>query len=227
MSDTKQLNHLGFIVDGNRRWARERGLPTKAGHERATEVLKQMAYAAQERGIKYVSAYTFSTENWSRSKEEVGYLMDLFLWYFQKDLKQLVKDGFRIVFLGRRDGLRAKICAAIEKAEKDSANNKSTTLALCFNYGGHAEIVDAAKSLCESGNDFTEENFAKHLYHPEVPPIDMMVRSSGEQRLSGFMLWRLAYAELMWIDKKWPDMTTDDLDTILSEFARRQRRYGK
>jgi len=226
--------HIGFIVDGNRRWAKSRSLPTRAGHEHAIKVLKQMAYAAQARDIKYISAYIFSTENWNRTKEEVGYLMDLFLQYFAKDMKQLVKDGFRIVFLGRPNGVRAKIREAIAKTEEDSRNNTGTTLALCFNYGGQAEIVDASREIAEKvarkelkTDDITEETFAKFLYHPEIPPLDMMVRSSGEQRLSGFMLWRAAYAELMWIDKMWPDMTEKDLDNVLAEFAKRSRRFGK
>lgn len=219
--------HIGFVVDGNRRWARARHLPTKIGHKTGYEVLKKMAYVARDRGVKFVSAYIFSTENWQRSKEEVDYLMDLFLDAFSRDLEQMVRDGFRVIFLGRKNGVRAKIRAAIEKTETESAGNSGTTLALCFNYGGHAEIVDAAKNLAESGADFTEENFAKNLYHPELPPIDMLVRSSGEQRLSGFMLWRAAYAELMWIEKNWPDMTDSDMDEILAEYARRSRRFGK
>jgi len=219
--------HIGFIVDGNRRWARRRGLMISEGNKRGYEALIELAYVAQARGIKYISAFIFSTENWQRAKSEVNYLMDLFLWSSAHDMKKLVRDGFRIVFLGRRDGLRAKIRAAIEQTEQDSAGNTGTTLALCFNYGGQAEIVDAAAKLAASGADFTEENFAKYLYHPEIPPVDMLVRTSGEQRISGFMLWRAAYAELMWIQKNWPDMCEADFDDVLAEFARRQRRFGK
>lgn len=228
------LVHIGFIVDGNRRWAQSKNLSTYDGHKRGYEVLKEMAYAAEARGVKFVSAFVFSTENWQRSKPEVDYLMDLFLWAATNDMKKLIRDGFRIVFIGRRHGLRAKIRQAIEKTEKDSAANKGTTLALCFNYGGQAEIVDAAKSLAEKvargemkADDITEETFAANLWHPEIPPVDIMVRSSGEMRLSGFMLWRAAYAELMWIKKNWPDMKESDLDDVLAEFARRQRRFGK
>jgi undecaprenyl diphosphate synthase len=182
---------------------------------------------AKSRNIKYISAYIFSTENWSRTKEEVSYLMDLFLYSFKHDMKQLARDGFRIVFLNRREHLSAKILRAMDETEADSQDNTGPTLALCFNYGGQAEIVDAAAKLAKSGDDFTEENFAKYLYHPEIPPIDILVRSSGEQRLSGFMLWRAAYAELMWIDKMWPDMTEADFDDVLTEFAKRSRRFGK
>jgi undecaprenyl diphosphate synthase len=247
------LSHIGFVVDGNRRWAREKGLPTFDGHKKGYEVLKEMAYAAQERDIKYVSSFIFSTENWSRSADEIGYLMDLFLWAFRSDMKQLIKDGFRVIFLGRREGLRAKICAAIEKTEKDSAHNTGTTLALCFNYGGQAEIADGArnvaaeiigeatklfakadvtaeeahKKLLAKLHRINEKTFANYLYHPELPPLDLLVRTSGEERLSGFHLWRAAYAELLFLDKMWPDMTADDLDFCIDEFATRQRRFGK
>lgn len=227
-------NHIGFVVDGNRRWAREKNLPTRDGHKRGYEVLKEMAYIARDRNVKYMSAFIFSTENWSRAKEEVDYLMDLFMWSFSNDMKKLVKDGFKIIFLGRKNGLRAKIRTAMEKTEKESQNNNGPTLALCFNYGGHAEIADAAKEIAEkvkngemNTDEINEENLANHLYHPELPPIDMLVRSSGEMRLSGFMLWRASYSELMWIDKKWPDMNETDFDDILAEFAGRSRRFGK
>ncbi len=174
------------------------------------------------------------TDDGQRSKDEVNYLMDLFLWAAAHDFKQLVKDGFRIVFIGRRNGLRAKLRAAIEKTEKDSAGNKGATLALCFNYGGQAEMADAAKAVAErvatgelSARDINEETVAQNLYHPEIPPVDMLVRTSGEQRLSGFMLWRTAYAELMWIDKNWPDMVEQDFNNVLIEFSERQRRFGR
>ena len=235
MNEARVLpNHIGFIVDGNRRWARERGLPTYNGHKRGFEVLKQMAYVAQARGIKHVSAFIFSTENWRRSEDEVGYLMKLFLSAFQNDMRQLVKDGFRIIFLGRRDHLSKQILDAIAETERDSANNTSTTLALCFNYGGRAEIVDAAKHLAAavqqgdvSLKDFADSDLDKYMYHPELPDLDMVVRTSGEERISGFMLWRSAYAEFLFLRKNWPDMTEADFDACLDEFAHRQRRFGK
>ena len=227
-------NHIGFIVDGNRRWARERNLPTYNGHKKGFEVLKHMAYVAQNRGIKYVSAFIFSTENWQRSEEEVGYLMKLFLSAFKNDMKQMVKDGFRIIFLGRRDRLSAPILEAIHETEEDSKDNTSTTLALCFNYGGRAEIVDAAKHLVadvQSGavslKDFNDTDLDKYMYHPDLPDLDMVVRTSGEERISGFMLWRAAYAEFLFLKKNWPDMTEADFDDCLDEFAHRHRRFGK
>lgn len=227
-------NHLGFIVDGNRRWAKEHGLPSSEGHRRGYEVLKKMAYACKDRGIKYLSAYIFSTENWGRSVDEVDYLMKLFLMAFRNDVKKLVADGFKIIFLGRRDRVSQEILDIINETEKMSADNTDAVLALHFNYGGHAEIIDAAKHLAadvKSGRvdlaDVSDENFSQYLYHPELPEIDLMVRTSGEKRVSGFSLWRIAYSELMFLDKKWPDMSEDDIDNILDEYASRQRRFGK
>ena len=226
--------HVGFIVDGNRRWAKEHGLPSSEGHRRGYEVLKKMAYACKDRGIKYLSAYIFSTENWGRSADEVDYLMKLFLTAFRNDARKLLADGFKIIFLGRRDRVSQDILDIINETEKMSANNTDAVLALHFNYGGHAEIVDAAKHLAadvKSGRvelaNISDENFSRYLYHPELPEIDLMVRTSGEKRVSGFSLWRIAYSELMFLDKKWPDMSEDDIDNILDEYASRQRRFGK
>ena len=193
-----------------------------------------MAYACKDRGIKYLSAYIFSTENWGRSVDEVDYLMKLFLMAFRNDVKKLVADGFKIIFLGRRDRVSQEILDIINETEKMSTDNTDAVLALHFNYGGHAEIIDAAKHLAadvKSGRvelaNISDENFSRYLYHPELPEIDLMVRTSGEKRVSGFSLWRIAYSELMFLDKKWPDMSEDDIDNILDEYASRQRRFGK
>ena len=236
MDETAKIvpTHLGFVVDGNRRWAKEHGLPSSEGHRRGYEVLKKIAYACKDRGIKYLSAYIFSTENWGRSADEVGYLMKLFLFAFRHDMRKFIDDGFRIVFLGRRDRVSQEILDIMDEAETESAGNSDATLAIHFNYGGHAEIIDAARHLAadvQSGRanlaEMTDDKFRRYLYHPEVPDVDMMVRTSGEQRVSGFSLWRIAYSELMFLDKKWPDMSEDDIDNILNEYASRQRRFGK
>ena len=236
MDETAKIvpTHLGFIVDGNRRWAKEHGLPSSEGHRRGYEVLKKIAYVCKDRGIEYMSAYIFSTENWGRSADEVGYLMKLFLFAFRHDMRKFIDDGFRIVFLGRRDRVSQEILDIMDEAETESAGNSDATLAIHFNYGGHAEIIDAARHLVadvQSGRanlaEMTDDKFRLYLYHPEVPDMDMMVRTSGEQRVSGFALWRIAYSELMFLDKKWPDMSEDDIDGILNEYASRQRRFGK
>ena len=236
MDETAKIvpTHLGFIVDGNRRWAKEHGLPSSEGHRRGYEVLKKIAYVCKDRGIKYMSAYVFSSENWGRSADEVGYLMKLFLFAFRHDMRKFIDDGFRIVFLGRRDRVSQEILDIMDEAETESAGNSDATLAIHFNYGGHAEIIDAARHLAadvQSGRadlaEMTDDKFRQYLYHPEVPDMDMMVRTSGEQRVSGFALWRIAYSELMFLDKKWPDMTEADIDTIIAEYSHRNRRFGK
>lgn len=236
MDETAKIvpTHLGFIVDGNRRWAKEHGLPSSEGHRRGYEVLKKVAYVCKDRGIEYMSAYIFSSENWGRSADEVGYLMKLFLFAFRHDMRKFIDDGFRIVFLGRRDRVSQEILDIMDEAETESAGNSDATLAIHFNYGGHAEIIDAARHLAadvQSGRanlaEMTDDKFRQYLYHPEVPDVDMMVRTSGEQRVSGFSLWRIAYSELMFLDKKWPDMTEADIDNIIAEYSRRNRRFGK
>lgn len=236
MDETAKIipTHLGFIVDGNRRWAKEHGLPSSEGHRRGYEVLKKIAYVCKDRGIKYMSAYIFSSENWGRSADEVGYLMKLFLFAFRHDMRKFIDDGFRIVFLGRRDRVSQEILDIMDEAETESAGNSGATLAIHFNYGGHAEIIDAARHLAadvQSGRadlaEMTDDKFRQYLYHPEVPDMDMMVRTSGEQRVSGFALWRIAYSELMFLDKKWPDMTEADIDAVIAEYSHRNRRFGK
>lgn len=221
--------HLGFIVDGNRRWARDNGLPTLEGHRRGYELLKELAVAAIERGVGFVSGYIFSTENWSRSKEEVNYLMRLALHYAERDLDSIIERGVRIRFLGTEKGLSKKLIEAIRRCEQKSAHCTKGTLALCFNYGGHHEIAHACSELVRQGilpEDVTPEKIREHLYQADIPDVDMIVRTSGEQRISNFMLYRAAYSELMFIDKRWPELTTDDLDIILEEYGRRNRRFG-
>ncbi|MCB9823169.1 di-trans,poly-cis-decaprenylcistransferase [Candidatus Nomurabacteria bacterium] len=221
--------HVGFILDGNRRWARDQGLPTLEGHRKGYENLKTIAKVAFEKGVKYVSAYIFSTENWSRSKDEVDYLMNLAMKLAVKDSKELIKENIKIVVLGIEDKVPPKLVKAWRDAEEDSKNNTGGTLALCFNYGGSRELVDATKAIIAKGfgeNEVTDELISQHLYHPEVPDIDFTIRTSGEMRISNFMLWRVRYAELYFVDKHWPAFSEEDFDKALDEFARRNRRFG-
>ncbi len=221
--------HLGLILDGNRRWARDNGLPQLEGHRKGYENLKTIGIAAIKRGIKYVSAYVFSTENWKRSKEEVGYLMDLLLRVATNDTIELDRENIRIRFLGSRVGLSRKVIEAIDHAEARTRDNTSGTLALCLNYGGELEIADAVRRIVDSGvssSDVTPELIEQNLYAPDIPPVDFVIRTSGEKRLSGFMLWRAAYSELMFVDKHWPAFTEQGLDDCLAEYASRQRRFG-
>ena len=222
--------HVGFIVDGNRRWAKKHGLPTYEGHLAGYNALKDILLETLSRGVKYASAYVFSTENWKRSEEEVGHLMGLLLKILEADVPIFVEHNVRLRVVGSREGLSEAIINAIDRAEATTAELDGGELLLCLNYGGQLEIADAVKKIIRSGasaDDVTPELIAQHLYAPEVPPCDIIVRTSGEQRLSNFMLWRSAYSELHFIDKNWPDMRTEDVDDILEEYARRNRRLGK
>lgn len=226
MSDSgAQPRHLGLILDGNRRWAKQHGLPTFQGHKKGYENLKTIIKAAVNNGVKYISAYVFSTENWNRSREEVKYLMDLALRIAKNEVKELHKEQIRVRFLGTKDRLSDKLIKAIDNAEELTKNNKRGTVALCFNYGGKQEIADAVNNIKKEHT--TPDDIEQNLYSPDVPPIDLVVRTSGEQRTSGFMLWRAAYAELIFIDKYWPDFTEDDLKEVLAKYAKRNRRFGK
>lgn len=219
--------HVGFIVDGNRRWAKKHGLPAYEGHIAGHAALKEVLRAAVERGIKFVSFYVFSTENWKRSEDEVSRLMQLVMKIVTDDVKGLVKENTRLVVLGARTGVSEKLLKAIDDAEAKTAHCTRATAVFCFNYGGQLEIADAAQKCLDAGlKTITPETIREHLYRPEIPDVDMVVRSSGEQRISNFMLWRAAYSEFMFLDKLWPDMRPEDVDTIIKEYGTRQRRFG-
>jgi undecaprenyl diphosphate synthase len=221
--------HVGYIVDGNRRWAKKHGLPTYEGHLAGYNALKDVAFATLEAGVEYMSIYVFSTENWKRSQEEVSKLMGLILRLFTTDAKVFTDRNIRLKVLGMREGLDKKIVSAIEKLEDETKDNGAGTLVVCLNYGGQREIVDAVKKIVRAGIDadtIDEDLIAEHLYGGEVPPVDVIVRTSGEKRLSNFMLWRAAYSELIFLDKMWPEMTKEDVDAIIEEYTRRHRRFG-
>ena len=221
--------HIGFIIDGNRRWAKKHGLPTYEGHLAGYNAIKEVLIEALNRGVSYASAYVFSTENWKRTAEEVSSLMGLLLKVLEADLLMFEKNNVRLRVIGTREGLSNAIIKAIDRAEEFTKGFDGGELLLCLNYGGHLEIADACKQIMQSGvspDEVTPELIAQNLYAPEVPPCDLIVRTSGEQRLSNFMLWRAAYSELMFIDKNWPDMTKDDVSVILEEYKNRNRRFG-
>lgn len=219
--------HLGLILDGNRRWAKANNLPTLEGHRKGYENLKTIGREAIKRGVEYVSAYVFSTENWQRSQEEVDYLMKLLLWVARNDVKELHKEGIRVRFAGSKDRLSKKILDAMQKAEELTKDNDAGTLLLCLNYGGQQEILDAANAATRDGKtELTTEILESYLYTPDIPPIDLIIRTSGEQRLSNFMLWRSAYSELLFVKEHWPAFSVKELDEAFTEFASRQRRFG-
>lgn len=230
MTETQNTvpQHVGIILDGNRRWAKQHGLPGLEGHQKGAEVFREIVISAIDRGINYFSAFLFSTENWQRTQKEISFLMSLVVKAVDRYLEEFHQRGIKILILGSQDGLDKKVSSALHRAVEKTSENKNGTVVLCFNYGGHREIVDAIKSLPRGEiEELTEEKFEQYLYAPDVPPIDILVRTSGELRTSGFMLWRAAYAELMFFDKYWPDFTTKDLDNVIVEYQKRNRRFGK
>lgn len=221
--------HLGIILDGNRRWAKLRGLSELEGHSHGYENFKEIVAAAFEVGVEYISAYVFSTENWNRTEKEVKFLLSLAHRVATKDLDELIDKNIKIVVLGVEDNVPQKIMKAWRRAEEASAGNTGGTLALCFNYGGLREISDATRRMIADGidaDDIDERSILEYVYHPEIPPLDLVIRTSGEQRISNFMLPRIAYAELYFSEKLWPDFTKTDLSEALDWYAGRDRRRG-
>ena len=221
------LQHLGIIADGNRRWAKEQGLPKIEGHKEGLNAIERLINGASEAGIPYVSFYVFSTENWGRSKEEVSYIMKLLESRILKYAEKLKAKNGKLVILGSKERVSPKLISTIEKAEAMTADCTGITVGFCFNYGGEHEIADAANIALEAEGKITPETIRKHLYHPEIPDVDMVVRTSGEERISGFMLWRSSYAEFMFMQKYFPEMTEEDIKEILKEYESRSRRFGK
>lgn len=224
----EKLIHLGFIADGNRRWARSRGLPTLEGHRRGYNRIEMIIDEIKDTEVKFASFFVFSTENWDRSQEEVAYLMQLISENIERLTKKAVKENMRVLICGRSEHVDPKLWQKLLHAEEATKNNTGLTICFCFNYGGQWEIADAAtKAIAAGETELTPETFAKYLYHPEVPAIDMVVRTSGEERISGFQLWRAAYAEFLFIEKHFPAIEPSDCQMIIDEFHSRQRRFGQ
>lgn len=221
--------HIGIIMDGNRRWAKQRKLNPIKGHDAGMETLHKITWHAIKKEVKFLTVYAFSTENWQRTQGEVGHLMKLVIEAYKRYLDEFDKAGVRLIMLGNPKGVDKKVLSTIKAAEKRTVNNTKMTVSVCFNYGGQLEIADAVKKIVKKGikpADINEQTVTDNLYHPEVPPVDIIVRTSGELRLSNFMLWRAAYSELMFIDKHWPDFNEADLDKVIDEYNHRQRRFG-
>lgn len=223
------VKHLAIIMDGNRRWAKDQGLPSFEGHRLGYERMKLAGDWCLERGIEILTVFAFSTENWKRTQEEVAYLMDLLERALKDEAEYYIKRGIRVRVLGRREGLRPSIQRAIEDIEKRTESHTKMTMAICLNYGGRPEIVDAVKEIVREGiapDAIDEGTIAKRLYGPDLPDPDLIIRTSGEQRLSGFLLWECAYSEFYWCQNHWPAFDESDLDAALEEYSARQRRYG-
>ena len=221
------LRHLGIIADGNRRWAKENNLPKIEGHKKGLQTIETLVGAAAKAGIPYITFYVFSTENWGREKAEVDYIMKLAETRILKTAEKMAANNIRLLILGSRSKVNPTLTSLAEKAEKITENCTGTTACFCFNYGGEQEIADAANIAMEVDGEITPATIRKHLYHPEIPDLDMIVRTSGEERISGFMLWRAAYAELMFLENYFPEMESGDIQIIVKEYNRRSRRFGK
>ena len=214
--------YVAIITDGNGRWASQRGLPTVDGHRAGADTLKARLRDAAELGIEELTVYSFSTENWSRSDEEVGGLMQMFGERITSETPELKEEGVRMRFIGRREGVDPALVEQMEWAESETAGNDRIVLYVAFNYGGRAEILDAARGF--QGD--SEEEFRQRLYAPEMNDPDLLIRTSGEQRLSNYLLWQCAYSELVFRDELWPDFDRAALEACLAEYETRQRRFG-
>lgn len=228
------LRHIAFIMDGNRRWAKQRGLPALNGHKKGADTLVEIAKNVRNYGIKYMTVYAFSTENWQRSETEVAQIMDLLRQYLNDGFDKLKKENARILFIGERNMLAADIVERIEKIEQETANNTDVTLCVALSYGGRQEIVSAAKNIAGlvtaqkiSVDDINVDMFAGNLYTAGIPDPDLMIRTGGEMRISNYLLWQLSYSELYFSKTLWPDFDAAELSQIIDDYTKRERRYGK
>ena len=234
MSEGNKLEHLAIIMDGNRRWAKEKSMMTTMGHKKGADVLVDTAKYCNEIGIKYLTVYAFSTENWKRTEEEVGYLMGLLGVYLDKFLKELDMENIKINFIGNIDVIDSSLSTRIRNLEEKTANNTGLNLMIAFNYGGRDEIVRACRNIAEkvknnelNVDDIDENLFSNHLYTSGKKDPDLVVRTSGEMRTSNFLPWQITYSEFLPLDKYWPDFTKDDVDFCVEEFSKRKIRKGK
>ncbi|MCQ9352352.1 isoprenyl transferase [Corynebacterium sp. 153RC1] len=225
--------HIALVMDGNGRWATERGLPRTEGHKRGEAVLLDMVDTCLELGVPYLSAYAFSTENWRRSASEVRFLMGFNRDVLRRQRDYLHSRGVRVRWAGRRPRLWRSVIRELEAAEQLTEHNTNMTLAMCVNYGGRAEIVDAARAIARKAaagelrpEEITEQTFTQFLDEPDMPDVDLFLRPSGEKRTSNFLLWQSAYAEMVYQDKLFPDYTSADLRAAVLEYAQRDRRFG-
>lgn len=225
-------NHVAIIMDGNGRWAQERGLKRSEGHKEGGKTLERLALHAMNLGVKVLTVYAFSTDNFKRSDEEVTYLMNLLIYYFKTKLEKLCKDDIKVVFSGRRKPLRDDVLKEMDNIAEKTKNNKKCILNICLNYGGQEEIVDASLKIADDINngvlkkeDLNRDNFHKYLYQ-DLMPIDLLIRTGKEHRLSNFMLYQAFYAELYFVDTYFPDFLEDNLDEAIKYYQNRDRRYG-
>ncbi len=225
--------HVAIIMDGNGRWAKARGLPRTVGHREGAEALRRVLRASAEFGVDYLTVFGFSSENWKRPPEEVTDLMGLLRLYLRQEIAEIDEKGVRLRVIGNRDRLSSDIIQLIEEAERRTAGNSRLNLTVALSYGGRAEIVSAAQQLAKAAQagsldpeDIDEGAFQRHLFTSDMPDPDLVIRTSGEKRISNFLLWQSAYAEYVFMDKLWPDFSGEDLKIAITEFGGRKRRYG-
>jgi undecaprenyl diphosphate synthase len=215
-------DYVAIITDGNGRWAQQRGLPVIEGHQAGADVVKARLRDAAEFGIKELTVYSFSTENWTRPQDEVDGLMAMFAERIDRETPELDEEGVRMRFIGRREGISEELTGRMDWAEEKTEGNDRITLFVAFNYGGRAEILDAAAAYQGGG----EDEFESHLYAPEMHEPDLLIRTSGEQRISNYLLWQCAYSEFVFRDELWPDFTREAFEASLADYEERQRRFG-
>lgn len=223
------LKHIAIIMDGNRRWAKDQGLPSFAGHQKGYEKLKEVMHWCQKKGMDTLTVYAFSTENWNRSEDEVNFLMTLFHKALTEELDEFHQEGIRLKVIGTRQRLAPKIVQAIADAEEKTKDNQKGNLNLCINYGGRLEIIEAVKKIVDSGvkpEDITDKLIADNLWMAGQADPDLIIRTSGEQRLSGFLTWESVYSEFLFLEKHWPDFSEADFDQAIEDFNNRHRRFG-
>ncbi len=218
--------HIAIIMDGNGRWAKKRGLPRTAGHKIGAETFRDIAAYCRELGVEYLTVYAFSTENWKRPKDEVDTIMGLLEQYLQEAINTMKKDQIRLRILGDATALSPKLQRMIDEANTVSSRNTGFQANICLNYGGRAEILQAARLCAENGEAWTEENFEKYLWSHGIPDPELIIRPSGELRLSNFLLWQCAYSEFYFCDTLWPDFDRKELDKAIIDYQRRDRRFG-
>lgn len=226
----QNLKHLGIIMDGNRRWARAHNLPTLAGHRRGYQNIKTIANYAFKQGVEILTIYAFSTENWQREKKEVEYLLKLFKILIDKEFRILMKNGVKVNFFGRRADFDRELQSGMKRVELETRNNTRGILNICLSYGGRDEIVRAVKKIIDQKialSEISENLIAANLDSAGLPDPDLIIRTSGEQRLSGFLTWQSAYSEFLFVKHHWPDFSKKDFDRALADFNSRQRRFGK
>ncbi len=230
MEKESEIKHVAIIMDGNRRWAKEHNLPSAAGHKKGVTSLRNIVRACDELGVKYLTVYAFSTENWKRSKEEVDFLMDLVAVTLKTELDDMDREGVKISFIGDGSRLSNRLQKVTFSAQEKTKNNAGVNLQIALNYGSRDEIVHAVKSIIDEGIkscDINEDVISAHLYTKNIPNPDILIRTGGEKRISNYLLWQIAYSEVIVVDEYWPEFDRCSLIKCIEEFKRRQRRYGK